>query len=68
MKCNRQGRAHNTESGELVCVCPRRFESPLGVGGMSGSVGVGNGHCSQRRGIKRSCYFWRGFLGSRSVT
>jgi hypothetical protein len=50
MKCNRQGRAHNTESGELVCVCPRRFESPLGVGGMSGSVGVGNGRCSQRRG------------------
>ena len=32
-KCSRQGRAHNTESGELVCVCPRRFESPLGVGG-----------------------------------
>ena len=32
-KCSRQGRAHNTESGGLVCVCPRRFESPLGVGG-----------------------------------
>ena len=33
MKCSRQGRAHHTESGRLVCVCPRRLESPLGVGG-----------------------------------
>ena len=67
MKCNRQGRAHNTESGELVCVCPRRFESPLGVGGMNGSLSVGTELCAvpSAGGIKRSCFLWRGFLGSR---
>ena len=33
MKCSRQGRAHHTKSGRLVCVFPRRLESPLRVGG-----------------------------------
>ena len=60
-KCSRQGRAHHTKSGRLVCVFPRRLESPLRAGGDERECG------NSAEGIR--LFFSSGLgLGSRSVT
>ena len=68
MKCSRQGRAHNTESGGLVCVCPRSLESPLGVGGDERERECGNCALFPAPGGLRDLVSSSLGLGSRSVT